>query len=265
MHRGYTKRWRKRWDKGYHQDLLLWALMDYFIDHANYKDGQAFISGKKIPVKRGQHVFGRNNLAAFFKVNSSLIYRKLKKLKKMDFLNIESNNRYSIATIINYDTYQGDECTHRTANRTTSRTASEQQANSKPNTPKEYNKEKKEKNKESSGKPGPIFKNFDPKITAKLNDVTAKLTEEKIFKKADAFRFKMLKNNNNAKAVLHCLERCYAKGKTKRFVNSDYAWAYCLKILSEENGNYNEREKIKEAERQQKELREIIDGIGNKV
>ena len=35
MHRGYTKRWRKRWDKGYHKDPVLWIMMDYFIDFAH--------------------------------------------------------------------------------------------------------------------------------------------------------------------------------------------------------------------------------------
>ena len=38
MNRGYTKRWRKKRDKGYHQDPLLWVMMDYFIDYANYKE-----------------------------------------------------------------------------------------------------------------------------------------------------------------------------------------------------------------------------------
>lgn len=61
MHRGYTKRWRKRWDKNYHHDPLLWMLMDFFIDFANYKDSEVFFPNVGvIPLKRGQHIFGRS-------------------------------------------------------------------------------------------------------------------------------------------------------------------------------------------------------------
>ena len=248
MHRGYTKRWRKRWDKGYHQDLLLWALMDYFIDHANYKDGKAFINGKMIPVKRGQHIFGRNQLAAFFNVNSSLVYRKLKILKNMDFLNIKSNNRYSIATVINYDTYQPDEFLANSKPNSppnNSRTANEQQAN----TPKE-SKEGNKVNKKEFSQAGPFSKNIfehgsSLKIKEGLNEVANKLKDENIFKNSHAFKNKMAKEGKNERAILHSLCRCYIKGKDKPFKNNSLAWAYCTKIMEVENGNYNERENTK--------------------
>lgn len=107
MHRGYTKRWRKRWDKGYHKDHLLWILMDYFIDHANHKDTKVYFQGcGLIPVKRGQHIFGTLQLAVFLGVDRSRLRRKLKILETVGFSTIETTNRYSILTVINYDTYQ---------------------------------------------------------------------------------------------------------------------------------------------------------------
>ena len=39
---GWTKHHRQRWDKGYHLDQLLWVIMDYFIDFANWEDGEVF-------------------------------------------------------------------------------------------------------------------------------------------------------------------------------------------------------------------------------
>ena len=107
MYRGYTKRWRKRWDKNYHYDSLLWLLMDYFIDFANYKDSEVYFpNAGLIPLKRGQHIFGTPQIADFLRANRGRIRRKLIILKNIGFLTIRTTNRYSIATIINYDTYQ---------------------------------------------------------------------------------------------------------------------------------------------------------------
>ncbi len=106
MREGYTKRWRKRWDKGYHKDLLLWVLMDYFIDHANYEDGEKFIPGSGIiKLRRGDCLFGTISLSKFFNVGRQQIRSRLELLKKADFLTIQPTNKYSIATILNYDKY----------------------------------------------------------------------------------------------------------------------------------------------------------------
>lgn len=108
MYRGFTKRWRKRWEKGYQRDPVLWVLMDYFIDHANHSDGEVYFPGMGlIPLKRGQHVFGSLRIAEFIGVDRNVIRRKLKILKNLHFLTIQATNKYSIATIINYDLYQG--------------------------------------------------------------------------------------------------------------------------------------------------------------
>lgn len=106
MNRGYTKRWRKRWDKGYHRDPLLWIMMDYFIDFANHCDSEVYLAGAGIiPLKRGQHVFGTAQMADFLGVDRGRIRRKLKILENINFLTIKTTSKYSIATIINYDTY----------------------------------------------------------------------------------------------------------------------------------------------------------------
>ena len=106
MHRGYTKRWRKRWDKNYHHDFLLWLLMDYFIDFANYKDSEVFFPNVGvIPLKRGQHIFGTRKLAEFMRIDRQRIRTKLKKLEKIGFLILKSTHQFTIATILNYNTY----------------------------------------------------------------------------------------------------------------------------------------------------------------
>ena len=115
MYRGYTKRWRKRWDKGYHQDPLLFMMMDYFIDFANYENKEiAYIwKGKLIrmvEIKRGQHFFTIKGLTEFLKGPKNKLSRKkvrgrIATLKEIGFLGIQSTQHYSIATVLNYDIY----------------------------------------------------------------------------------------------------------------------------------------------------------------
>jgi hypothetical protein len=115
MYRGYTKRWRKRWDKGYHKDPLLFLLMDYFIDFANYEDKEfPFIwKGKLIEmvkVKRGQHFFTVKGLTEFLrnprnKLSRKIVRGRLATMKRIDFLDIQSTHHYSIATVLKYDIY----------------------------------------------------------------------------------------------------------------------------------------------------------------
>ena len=46
---GWTKHHRQRWDKGYHLDLLLWVIMDYFIDFA-IETGKTLRKTSKTPL-----------------------------------------------------------------------------------------------------------------------------------------------------------------------------------------------------------------------
>jgi len=104
--------------------------MDYFIDHANWKDGEAYIKGVGlVHVKRGQHLFGTHALAKFFGVGRQQIRSRLELMKKIEFLTIETTNRYSIATVLNYDKYQLPQPAEQPAE--------QPKANQQPTTPKE--------------------------------------------------------------------------------------------------------------------------------
>ena len=106
MHRGYTKRWRKRWDKGYHKDLELWLMMDYFIDFANHKDSEVFLPHYgNVKLKRGEHLFGVPSMSRYLGISQKKIRKRLKILEKCEFMAIKRTNRFSIGSIINYDIY----------------------------------------------------------------------------------------------------------------------------------------------------------------
>lgn len=59
-----------------------------------------------IKIQRGQFLTGRKVIAKDLKQNENTIYKRLKILEKLKYINIESNNKYSILTIIKYDSYQ---------------------------------------------------------------------------------------------------------------------------------------------------------------
>lgn len=131
MHRGYTKRWRKRWDKGYHQDLLLFVMMDYFIDFATWKDKEFAFAWKgkiveMVKTKRGQCFFTFKQLANFLtgpknKVSRKMIRERVKILQKIGFLEHKQGHQYQVVTILNYDKYNptDEEAAHQPAHQPT--------------------------------------------------------------------------------------------------------------------------------------------------
>ncbi len=81
--------------------------MDYFIDHANFEDGEKFLGDAGlVKLSRGDCLFGTLSLAEFFGVGREQIRSRLRTLKTLEFLTtIKTTNRYSIATVCNYDKY----------------------------------------------------------------------------------------------------------------------------------------------------------------
>lgn len=73
-------------------------------------------------------------------------------------------------------------------------------------------------------------------------DALSEYLGKDIFPEAVKFKTSMLSNGNkyNSRAVLHALNQLLKKKK-----RSSKPWPYCLKILTVENGNYNERDAAK--------------------
>lgn len=128
--------------------LWIWLLVK-----ARFIDGWITISSGKgettIELKRGQLLFGRNSAEISLDVDGSTIYRWMQKLEQMGNISMESNSHYTVVTICNYNTYQGDNVHNVTTNEqpmNNQRTASEQQVNTK-----KKEKNIKKDNNESNG------------------------------------------------------------------------------------------------------------------
>lgn len=142
---GFIKSYRKNvgslaWSSG---DLFkLWHLCLY---KANFKNRVITFNGQQILLNRGQFVTGRNALRDEMnvgvkpeqQVNSSFVWRGLKKFEKAEMLHINSTHQYSVVTVLNWDTYQQSEQLPNSY-----RTATEQQTD----TDKNVKNDKNEKN-----------------------------------------------------------------------------------------------------------------------
>lgn len=266
MHRGYTKRWRKRWDNGYHHDPLMWVMMDYFIDFAAYRDKKVpYIHGGRIvsmvKIKRGQCFFTYSGLANFlnsrkFKVSRKMVTKRTWALQKIGFLGHNKGRRYQIVTILNYDRYnplpESEE--HVKGHMRDIRGTYARRKTATVKDLQRPNKVNKDNNKKLVGR-SPAFLNLTAYDKAKI------LVELNIFSRAIVFLNTQLKKGKNENAINHTLAQCYLKAQNNGFKNHD-AWGYCQKIINAESANYNEQDYIKEAERQKKELQDFIDSEG---
>jgi len=60
----------------------------------------------EVEIVKGQFIFGRKKAAQELNMNPNTVYKRMKKLKKLGNLTMQSNTHYSIVSIINWDVYQ---------------------------------------------------------------------------------------------------------------------------------------------------------------
>jgi hypothetical protein len=126
--RGYIKVYRKLLSSAVFHDegtlkVWMWCLL-----RANYDPVPLDFAGEEISIQPGQFVTGRFSAARELNMTDSRVYRLLKKLESWNNISINSNNKFSIITIVNYKEYQySDSPVEQPANN--QRTTSEQPAN----------------------------------------------------------------------------------------------------------------------------------------
>lgn len=159
-----------------------------------------------IELEIGQFFFGRNSAEEQLNLAGSMIYRILKVFEKDGCITVKSNNRFSIITICNFDTYNNEE-TEDEQPVDSQRTASEQPVN----TNKKDKKEKKDKNR---GDKSPLtdreliflkimievtgrkFKTLDEKTRRQFNDLVELKYTRDDFRKAATTALSEMKSRN---------------------------------------------------------------------
>ena len=110
-------------DSGFLQDqgacqFFLWALFK-----ATHRPRKQIIGNQVVNLQPGQFVSGRNSASSELGISPSKFNRTLEKMKMLEFVDSRPNNKFTIFTIVNWDTYQSE--------RTASGQQAEQQADSK--------------------------------------------------------------------------------------------------------------------------------------
>jgi hypothetical protein len=108
MDRGYIKLWRKLQDnKAIYHDSNCLALLIHLLFMAEWKEGRkVWFNGKELPLMTGQLTTGRKQLAVSVGLSERNIRTCLDKLTKMEIVTIETTSKYSLITILNWETYQ---------------------------------------------------------------------------------------------------------------------------------------------------------------
>jgi hypothetical protein len=109
VNRGYIKLWRKSLDAGWIRNHKLWAFWSYCLLKASYKEYDAIVGLQIVHLLPGQFIFGRKRASMETGLTEREIRTIVEFLRKAGNLTIKTTNRFSIITIINWPTYQGDD------------------------------------------------------------------------------------------------------------------------------------------------------------
>jgi len=104
---GYVKLFRSitHWEWFTNSEML--SIFIYLLVSANHKDGH----WRGQLVKRGQLITGRKSISKATRIHESNVYRCLERLQSTNEIAMKPNNKYSLITICNYDSYQSNEST----------------------------------------------------------------------------------------------------------------------------------------------------------
>jgi len=83
-------------------------LFQYLIDKAAYKETETSFRYQCVKLQKGDVLVGRDSLSANTGVSRQSVRTCLNYLKSTNRITIRSTNRYSIISILKWDTYQGD-------------------------------------------------------------------------------------------------------------------------------------------------------------
>lgn len=133
MSNGWIKLHRKIIEWEWWNDHNTLKLFMYLLLMANHKDGR----WQGIEVKRGQFITGRIKLAKELKLSVQQIRSSINKLKSTSEITIKATNKYSVITIVNYNTYNCADSTCQPAHQPANHPTSNQQVTTNKNVKKE--------------------------------------------------------------------------------------------------------------------------------
>ncbi len=140
---GFVKLHRKLIAWGWYQDYVVKDVFLHLLLTANFKDSQ----WRGITLKKGQLITGSKRLADDLGFTRQQVRTALGKLKSTNEITIETTNRYSLITIVNWNDYQSDDDT--STNKSTKSATNKQPTDNQQITNKQPQRKNDKNNKES--------------------------------------------------------------------------------------------------------------------
>ncbi|WP_312039308.1 DnaD domain protein [Macrococcoides bohemicum] len=127
---GWIKVHRQLMDSPIFDNEKLFKVFMYCLMKASHKEHKQLVGKQVVILKPGQFVFGRKKASAEANMSASTLWSYMLTLKNLDTIDIKSNNKFSVVTIVNWGLYQQEEENH-DSKRNNKRTTDEQQTNNK--------------------------------------------------------------------------------------------------------------------------------------
>lgn len=143
---GWVKLHRKLLEATIFQNPNLLKFWIWCLLKATHKEHKERVGLQEITLYSGQFVFGRNKAALELDMTPSTVYKYLKIMEKEQLITIESNNKFSVVSIVKWEFYQSED--KNCDSKVTANVATKKQQSDSKVTPKEQqsNTNKNEKN-----------------------------------------------------------------------------------------------------------------------
>ena len=136
MNNGYIAVHRKIMNNPIFDNPSLFKMWMWCLLKATHTEHQQIVGLEVVDLKKGQFITGRFVGAKELKVNESTWYKHLKQLEKLSMISINSNNKYTLVSVVKWELYQVDK--KESNNKITTK---EQQNNTNNNVNKDNNKD----------------------------------------------------------------------------------------------------------------------------
>lgn len=109
MERGYVKLWRKTLDSGLLENGPAWQLFGYLLLNAAHRPHRRIIGGSIFELQPGQVLFSRETAAKKLRLGVQQIRTALKNLQNLEILTINSTNKGTVISLINWHKYNDEQ------------------------------------------------------------------------------------------------------------------------------------------------------------
>ena len=104
--KGYIALYRKLLDSPIFKNQNTLQVAIYCLLKATHKEHSQTVGDQVVKLKAGQLVTGRKRMAQDCNLSEQSVRTTMRNLEKLDFLTIKSTNKFSVVTVLNWESYQ---------------------------------------------------------------------------------------------------------------------------------------------------------------